>query len=135
MGNNGLKEIEGALEFSISFDSDGIQLGGAWNYIFQLPPDIPVNKFWSVIVYDKKTGLIIQTDQKWPSVFSNCKRLSVNNDDSIDIYFGPSAPDGKEGNWIKTIPGDDWKMIIRLYGHTECSGKRTWKPGEIQKMK
>jgi len=27
-----------------------------------------------------------------------------------DVYFGPKAPAGKEGQWIKTIPGGTWKL-------------------------
>lgn len=40
-----------------------------------------------------------------PSVSSQTKGLLVNDDGSVDVYFGPKAPPGKENNWIQTVPG------------------------------
>ncbi len=34
--------------------------------------------------------------------------LRRNEDDSVDIYFGPEAPKGYEKNWIKTVEGEGW---------------------------
>jgi hypothetical protein len=34
-----------------------------------------------------------------------CKLLKANADGSVDVYFGPKAPAGQEGNWIQTVPG------------------------------
>ena len=38
---------------------------------------------------------------------------------SVDVYFGPKAPAGKESNWIQTMPGKGWNTILRLYGPLE----------------
>jgi hypothetical protein len=43
----------------------------------------------------------------------------VNNDGSVEVYFGPKAPAGKGNNWVQTIPGKGWFMILRLYGPLE----------------
>jgi len=43
----------------------------------------------------------------------------VNADGSVDVYFGPQAPVGKDGNWVQTIPGKAWFTILRLYGPLE----------------
>lgn len=45
--------------------------------------------------------------------------LIVNADSSVDLYFGPTPPAGKEKNWIQTVPGKDWFTILRLYGPLE----------------
>jgi hypothetical protein len=37
------------------------------------------------------------------------------NAQSIELYFGPNAPAGHEGQWIKTIPG-----MVHLLPHLEC---------------
>jgi hypothetical protein len=29
--------------------------------------------------------------------------MITNDDGSIDLYFGPKAPKGKEANWIQTV--------------------------------
>ncbi len=50
----------------------------------------------------------------------------------MDVWFGPKAPAGKENNWIQTIPGKGWNMIMRLYDPLEAWVNGTWKPGEIE---
>jgi len=55
-------------------------------------------------------------------------------DGSTDIYFGPSAPEGKESNWIQTIPGKGWSVVLRLYGPLEPWFDKSWRPGEIERL-
>ncbi len=55
--------------------------------------------------------------------------------EAIDVYFGPTAPEGKESNWVPTIPGKSWFMILRLYGPLEPWFDKTWRPGEIELVK
>ena len=130
-----LKVMEEEIQYIASFDSYGKTLEGDKNYKLHLPPNIPASNFWSVIVYDKQTRLMIHSDQKWPSVYSSCERLLFNQDGSVEIWFGPHAPAGKENNWIKTIPGIGWIMILRLYGPLEPWFNKEWKPEEIEEVK
>jgi hypothetical protein len=107
-------------------------LEGAKNYRLHLPPNIPVKEFWSVIVYSDQTRSMLQTDQQYPSVSSQTKGLLVNADGSVDVYFGPKSPAGKEKNWIQTVPGKGWNTILRLYSPLEPWFDKTWRPGEIE---
>lgn len=116
-------------------DADGNPFEGGKNYKLRLPPNVPVKDFWSAIVYDNQTRSMVQTDQRFPSVSSQNKNLLVNADGSVDVYFGPKAPAGKENNWIQTIPGKGWFMLLRLYGPLEPWFDKTWKPGEIELSK
>jgi hypothetical protein len=116
-------------------DADGNRFDGGKNYKLRLPPNVPVKDFWSVIVYDNQTRSMIQTDQRFPSVSSQKKGVLVNADGSVDIYFGPKAPAGKENNWVQTLPGKGWFMLLRLYGPLAPWFDKTWKPGEIELVK
>lgn len=127
--------MEEELQYFATYDVNRKPLDGSMNYKIHLPPDIPASNFWSVIVYDNQTHLIIQTDQLWPSVFSSSKKLVINQDGSVDAWFGPQAPVGNESNWVKTIPGKGWNMILRLYYPTEAWFNKTWRPGEIEEVK
>ena len=57
-----------------------------------------------------------------------------NADGSTDLYLGPTAPAGKERNWLKTVPGNGYFTILRLYGPTEAAINKSWKPDDIIKV-
>jgi hypothetical protein len=117
-----------------ALDANGHPFDGAKTYKLHLPPHIPASNFWSVIVYDTQTRSMLQTNQRFPSVSSQNKDLKVNADGSVDVYFGPKAPAGEEHNWVETIPGKGWFMILRLYGPLEPYWNQTWRPGEIEPL-
>ena len=86
-------------------------------------------------VYDPQTRSMLQTDQTFPSKQSQRDKLITNADGSIDLYFGPKAPAGREANWIQTVPGKGWFSLLRLYSPTEPCFDKTWRPGEIEPVK
>jgi hypothetical protein len=110
-------------------------LDGSKTYRLHLPPNIPARQFWSLVLYDNQTRSMLQTDQQFPSIGSQKKGVVVNSDKSVDIYFCPKAPQGKEGNWVQTWPGKGWNIILRLYGPLKPWFDKTWKPGEIGELK
>jgi hypothetical protein len=116
-------------------DASGNPLDGGKSYKLRLPPNVPAKDFWSVILYSDQTRSMIQTDQRFPAVSSQTKGVQVNPDGSVDVYFGPKAPAGKESNWIQTIPGKGWNTLLRLYGPLEPWFNKTWRPGEIELVK
>jgi hypothetical protein len=125
---------EGEMQQIISFDSKGRLLEGGKEYKLHLPSDIPASEFWSIVVYDSTNRSIISTDQSWPSVFKTNKYLVYNSDGSVDVWFGPNLIEGKENNWIKTMPGKNWYIILRLYYPLDSWFDKRWRPGEIEEV-
>jgi Protein of unknown function (DUF1214) len=72
-------------------DAKGDPLAGAKTYKLHLPPDVPAKDFWSFVVYDNQTRSMLQTDQQYPSISSQKNGLQINEDKSVDVWFGPQA--------------------------------------------
>lgn len=116
-------------------DSQGKPLDGSKTYKIHLPPNIPAKDFWSFVVYDNQTRSMLQTDAQFPSLGSQSKGIVINPDTSVDVYFGPTASAGHESNWVQTVPGKGWNVLLRLYGPLQPWFDKTWKPGEIELVK
>ena len=129
-----LNSPEGEMQHIISYDSKGRLLEGSKEYKLHLPSDIPASEFWSIVVYDSTNRSIISTDQSWPSVFNTSKNLVYNNDKSVDVWFGPNPFEGREKNWVKTIPDKNWYVILRLYYPLDSWFEKKWRPGEIEEL-
>ena len=113
-------------------DSQGEYLDGARSYRLTLPPGIPESRFWSIMLYDRQTRSMLQTDQPHPSLGSQSGTVEQNADGSTDLYLGPQPPAGHEHNWIQTIPGKGWWTILRLYSPLQTFFDKSWRPSEIE---
>jgi hypothetical protein len=118
-----------------SADKNGKILEGAKNYRLTIPANAPAKDFWSIVVYDPQTRSELQTSQPFPSKNNKRDQLRTNGEGSVDLYFGPKAPAGKEANWIETVAGKSWFAILRLYGPLEPWFDKTWRPGEIEELR
>jgi hypothetical protein len=99
-----------------------------------MPKDVPAANFWSVTLYEAENASGLANGQPFPSLGS--RDLPVQNaDGSTDLYLGPKAPEGKEKNWLATVPERGYFAVLRLYGPTEPALTKTWKPGDVAKMK
>ena len=116
-------------------DADGHHLDGSKTYKVTLPAPIPAKDFWSFMVYDNQTRSILETDQKTGGVDSNAKGLKLHEDGSATVYFGPKAPEGQEANWVQTIPGKGFNVLLRLYGPLKPWFDKTWMPGDFELVK
>ncbi len=121
----------GSQSLAAMRDARGAYLDGGCNYCLNLPAKIPVRNCWSVVVYDAESRSMLRSRQKLPSVHQYTDP-EVNADGSVDIYFGPEAPEGGQRNWIQTIEGKGWFAVLRLYGPLESFFDRSWKPGDIE---
>lgn len=113
-------------------DIHGEYLDGGKTYKVTLPKPIPVNNFWSFMVYSGQHRSMLETDQKLAGLDSNNPAVQANADGSYTMWFGPKAPAGHEGNWIQTMPGKSFNVILRLYGPLAPWFDKTWKPGDFE---
>jgi hypothetical protein len=116
-----------------SKDKDANPYDGAKTYKLTVPANVPVKDFWSITVYDTQTRSQLQTpNQEFPNVNNKKTAFKENADGSVDIYFGPKAPEGYEKNWIQTVPGKSWFTALRVYGPTEPWFDKSWKLPDIE---
>ena len=125
-------------------DVNGNWLDGERNYKLTLPANIPQNNFWSITVYDSQTRSLLQTDYPYPTVGAGVGfpktaspngAVQQNEDGSTDLYFGPKPPSGKKSNWVQTVPGHGWFVLLRIYGPLDPWFDKTWRPSEFELVK
>ena len=113
-------------------DANGALLKGKRNYRFKVPAKVPARDFWSVIAYSKKTKAFIYNEKDIVGLSSYDKsRLNINDDGSIDIYFGEKPPVGMEPNWIPTA-GEDFFLLFRFYGPEEPVFDKSFKLPDVE---
>jgi hypothetical protein len=112
-------------------DSQGRTFSGANTYRLTVPANAPVRQYWSATAYDGATHALIR-GQKWSSRSSQSAGLQKNPDGSVDVYFAPKAPAGKDSNWVPTDVHGDFEVLFRLYGPEKPFFDRTWKLPDIE---
>jgi hypothetical protein len=100
-----------------------------------VPQPVPGKLFWSVTVYDAETRGQFQTDQGKAALRSLFELKGKAADKSVNLYFGPKAPAGHKGKWIKTSPGKGWFVYFRIYGPEPLAFDGSWKPGDFEEVK
>jgi hypothetical protein len=84
-------------------------------------------------VYDRETHALIRNVSR-ASRSSQIPELQKNPDGSIDMYFGPKAPSGKESNWVPTDPRRGFELMFRLYGPKKEFFDKVWVLPDVEKV-
>jgi hypothetical protein len=113
-------------------DKNGEAFNGGKNYRLNVPPNAPVEQYWSVTLYDRQTHALIKNVDR-ASRSSQIPELQKNTDGSIDLYIGPKAPAGKESNWIPTDPKRGFEAMFRAYAPTKALFEKKWVLPDIDK--
>lgn len=115
-------------------DADGKFLNGSNTYKLEIPPNVPAKIFWSVSVYNAFSGSGVDNGQPFPST-NSMDSITYNEDGSATFYFGPELPDGApESNFMRTISGDGWFTLFRLYGPMRPYFDGSWKLPDIERL-
>lgn len=123
---------EGQFYLMSTKDKAGRPLKGGETYVLHVPPDAPVKLYWSATVYDRANHALIR-ETTWSGRGSNTAGITINPDGSVDIYLGPTAPAGKESNWIPTNANGAFEVLLRFYGPEKRFFDKTWKLPNIEK--
>ncbi len=126
---------KGSAYLGSYYDADGNALMGGNHYQLHIEPNPPAANFWSVTVYDIKNRLIIRNEAKRSDRSSRTEGLIQNDDGSVDLFFGPNAPEGKEPNWIQTNEGESFFVYLRLYGPEQAYIDQTFPMNKIEQVK
>ena len=114
-------------------DRDGRPLDGDHTYRLRIPRGVPATQFWAATVYDVATAAFVRGSPRI-EVNSYERGIEANGDGSIDLYFGPRAPAGKELNWVYTAPGGTWFTMFRLYGPTLGLFDKDWQLSDLARV-
>ena len=110
-------------------DAEGAFLDGAKTYKLHVPADIPVEAFWSVVVYDALSRSELQTEPA--AAFGQRLQRSEDQRRRHDRHLLRPGEAEDAGNWIQTVPGKGWFPIFRFYSPKEAYFDKTWELEDI----
>ena len=82
-----------------------------------LPPNPPMKRFWSFMLYDNQTRSILATDQRTGG-FDSLGEVVSNRDGSVTVIFSSKKPEGK-ANWVQILPNKGFFVMFRMYSTTK----------------
>jgi hypothetical protein len=115
-------------------DEDGEAFDGGKTYRLTVPPNAPVEQYWSATAYDRVTHALIRNMPR-ASRSSQIPEMQKNADGSVDIFFGPAAPVGKESNWVPTDSERRFEVMFRLYAPTKALFEKKWVLPDVEEVK
>jgi hypothetical protein len=128
----GIKRLGAGQFYLISIkDKDGNAFDGSKSYRMTVPANPPIEQYWSATVYDRATHALVR-DLPRASRSSQIPEMQKNADGSVNIYFGPTAPAGKDSNWVPTKPGGGFEVMFRAYAPSKAFFDKTWKLPDIE---
>ncbi len=111
----------------------GEALDGSRSYRLTIPANPPAKEFWAVNVYDAATGGFIR-EAKVVGLDSYNQKVQKNADGSVELYFSPTPPAGREANWISTKPGQRFFAMFRIYGPDKGVVDGSWVLNDIERI-
>jgi hypothetical protein len=133
-GFSSVRHLGAGQSYLISaFEHDGRELNGGENYVLHIPAKVPVSNYWSVTAYEFDTHTLIRGVQ-WASRSTHTQGIQTNSDGTVDVYFGPKAPESRESNWIPTKAGERFEVMFRFYGPQKAVFDKSWSLPDVEKL-
>ena len=115
-------------------DKDGNHLASDKSYRLHLPVNVMWTHLWTLALYDNESRAPIQ-NRGGDSARSSHDKLKPNADGSVDLYFGPKAPDGLESNWIETVASKEFYIKFRFDTPKGDQQPLSWTMPDVELMK
>jgi len=124
-------------------DKMGKAYDGAKTYRLTVPPNVPIDQYWSVTAYDRETHALIRKMTR-ASRSSQIPEMQNNADGSVDVFFGPKPPafakaiaakPSLESNWVPTDPKRRFELMFRLYGPRREFFDKKWRLPDVEIVK
>jgi len=119
-------------------DANGDPLDGSKHHYsirFQKGHLPPARYFWSLTMYRKSDGLLVENPIKRYSVGDRTVGLKVADDGSLAVYVQPGSPGAdKESNWLPA-PNEPFYVLMRIYGPSESVLNGKWTPPPLERVK
>jgi hypothetical protein len=109
-------------------DSDRKPLDATKTYKINIPPNVPMKDFWSIILYGSESRTFLNSPKF--TVSSSDEGVKVNSDGSVDLYLSPKPVKGFEANTVIMNPNEDAFLMFRFYGAKPELWKLKWKLGD-----
>jgi hypothetical protein len=130
----GIKRLGVGQMYLISIrDRAGKSFEGGKTYRLTVPPNPPVEQYWSVTAYDRQTHALIRGVSR-ASRSSQIPEMQKNKDGSVDVYFGPKAPKGMESNWVPTKRKRNFELMFRAYAPTKALFEKKWVLPDVERV-
>jgi hypothetical protein len=114
-------------------DRDGWAFDGSRTYRLRVPANPPTKQYWSATAYDRATHALIRGMLR-ASRSSQIPDLQRNDNGSVDLFFAPKAPAGRDSNWVPTIASGQFEVMFRLYGPEKSFFEKKWVLPDIEEV-
>jgi hypothetical protein len=133
-GYIGIKRLGSGQFYLINIkDNGGESYEGSKIYRLHVPPNVPIEQYWSLTAYDRDTHALIKGVDR-ASRASNSADVKKNADGSVDLYLGPKPSAGQETNWIPTDPSRQFELMFRLYGPKKEFFEKVWALPDVENL-
>jgi hypothetical protein len=118
---------------NLAADAKGQPLDGSRNYRLKVPANAPVTQFWAASTQTDENGAFMDVPGR-VALSSTDEGVVKNPDGSVDVYFGPKAPQGRESNWVQTATDKRWFIMFRFYGTQPAVYDKSWSMGDMETL-
>jgi len=114
-------------------DKECAALAGSKSCRLTVPANAPVRQYWSATPYNRKTHALIR-EVAHAGRSSQSPGLQSSSNVSVELYFGPTPPAGKEANCTPTKPSEMFEVLCRFYGPEQALFDKTWVLPDIEEV-